>query len=380
MSTSALSINLRSYDKEIKEFLDNVLIGSPGGIQYRVHRQKSMNHRDKNLRFICLSKNLKLIGVVGLVNRIDMTGKQWLYIRYLHIKRTQHYPRLKKNAMLDGDAFTSCIRRIQRGSHRGHDQRKTMLQQVLLDYLDGYAQSLTASKLLPAYAFVEDRNHQSMRLCNRFGFEKIQEIQTLLFHRFNPSLHTQLCVITPEEIRGMRETLDQFYNAYDAYHTEGLSEQGYFLGYRVNGKWVAIARIMRHCWGVEGLPEYFSFLRKWQIDRWPYLRQLIPGRVFHFISADYIWFKQGCEKYLEQIMEHAIANEKVHTAMIWMSKKSPHTKLLRESISWGSLNKLGYSGSVSLVKKVFVNNYQESVKKNSRDKMDPVFINACDMT
>ena len=40
MCTSALSINLRSYDKEIKEFLGAVLIGSPGGIQYRVHRQK----------------------------------------------------------------------------------------------------------------------------------------------------------------------------------------------------------------------------------------------------------------------------------------------------------------------------------------------------
>ena len=40
MSNSALSINLRSYDKEIKEFLDAVLIGSPGGIQYRVHRKK----------------------------------------------------------------------------------------------------------------------------------------------------------------------------------------------------------------------------------------------------------------------------------------------------------------------------------------------------
>ena len=115
-----------------------------------------------------------------------------------------------------------------------------------------------------------------MSLCKRFGFEKIQEIQTLLFHRFNPSFHTQICVITPaEKIHGMRDTLDQFYKVYDAYHTEGLSEQGYFLGYRMDGKWVAIARIMRHWWDVECLPEYYSFLRKWRIDRLPYLRQLI---------------------------------------------------------------------------------------------------------
>ena len=80
MSTSALSIDLRDYDKEIKEFLGAVLIGSPGGIQYRVHRQKNTNHRDENVHYLCLSKNLKLIGVVGLLERIDITCKKWLYI------------------------------------------------------------------------------------------------------------------------------------------------------------------------------------------------------------------------------------------------------------------------------------------------------------
>ncbi|MBK98645.1 MAG: hypothetical protein CL672_07625 [Balneola sp.] len=90
---------------------------------------------------------------------------------------------------------------------------------------------------------------------------------------------------------------------------------------------------------------------------------MIPGRVFHFISADYFWFKQGYEKYLEQIMKHAIANEKVHTATIWMSKESPHIKILRKTISWGYLNKLGNSCSISLVMRVFMNNSQESKKK-----------------
>ena len=80
-------------------------------------------------------------------------------------------------------------------------------------------------------------------------------------------------------------------------------------------------------------------------------------------------------------MEHAIANEKVHTAMIWISKESPHSKLLRESISWGLLNRLGNSGSVSLVKRVFMDNSQESVKKRTdHKKMGPIFINARDMT
>lgn len=381
MCTSALSINLRSYDKEIKEFLGAVLIGSPGGIQYRVHRQKNTNHRDENVHYLCLSKNLKLIGVVGLVNRTDITGKQWLYIRYLHIKGTQYYNRHNKNTALGGDKFASYVQRNPRGSYGGRDQRRSLLQQLLIEHLEEYAQSITASRPLPAYAFVEDKNHQSVSLCKRFGFEKVQEIQTLLFHRFNPSFQTQICVITPEKIHGMRDTLDQFYKVYDAYHTEGLIEQGYFLGYRMNGKWVAIARIMRHWWDVECLPEYYSFLRKWRIDRLPYLRQLIPGRVFHFISTDYFWFEQGYEKCLEQIMEHAIANEKVHTAMIWISKESPHIRVLRESISWGSLNRLGNSGSVSLVKRMFMDNNQQSVKKRiDHVKMGPIFINARDMT
>ena len=79
-------------------------------------------------------------------------------------------------------------------------------------------------------------------------------------------------------------------------------------------------------------------------------------------------------------MKHAIANEKVHTAMIWMSKESPHIKILRKTISWGYLNKLGNSCSISLVMRVFMNNSQESKKKIGYNKMGPVFISACDMT
>ena len=80
-------------------------------------------------------------------------------------------------------------------------------------------------------------------------------------------------------------------------------------------------------------------------------------------------------------MEHAIANEKVHTAMIWISKESPHILILRKSISWGYLNKLRNSGSVSLVRRVFMDNSQESKKKRiGRNKMGPVFISVCDMT
>ena len=79
-------------------------------------------------------------------------------------------------------------------------------------------------------------------------------------------------------------------------------------------------------------------------------------------------------------MEHAIANEKVHTAMIWISKESPHIKVLRESISWGLLNRLGIR-SVSLVKRVFMDNSQQSVKKRiDHNKIGPIFINARDMT
>ena len=211
MSTSALSINLRDYDKEIKEFLGAVLIGSPGGIQYRVHRQKSTNHRDENVHYLCLSKNLKLIGVVGLVERIDITGKKWLYMRYLHIKGTQYYNRHNKNTKLGWDTFASYVQHNPRGSDGSRDQRRSLLEELLLEHLEEYAQSITASRHLPAYAFVEDKNHQSVSLCKRFGFEKVQEIQTLLFHRFNPSFHTQICVITPKKINEMRDTLDQFY-------------------------------------------------------------------------------------------------------------------------------------------------------------------------
>lgn len=387
MSTPDFSITLRDFDKEIKDFLNTALIGSPGGIQYRAYRERSLNLKGEKLHFLCLSRNKKLIGVVGLVDRTDIKSKRWLYIRYLYITRTQAYPKTKKPYSLERDLKTNSLRTEPQSCGQPnrevqtHGHRRTKLQKVLLEHLEDFANTLTSSQLLPAYAFVENKNHHSMKLCERFGFTKVQEINTFLFHRFNPSLHAEVCLLSPEEVQESRTTLKEFYDGYEAYHTEGLKEQGYFLGYRVHGEWLAMARIMRHRWDVEQLPDHFSFLRRWRIDRLPYLRQLIPGHIFHFVSADYIWFKQGHERRIESILEHALAKEKVHTGMVWLSKESQHCNQLRTSISWGTLNKLGDTGSISLVRRVFLGNGQEKgYEKIDGNTMSPIFINAHDMT
>lgn len=371
MSTSDFSITLRSYDEEIRDFLDTVLLGSPGGIQYRVHRETSMNQHE-NVYFLCLSRNEKLLGVVGLVHRIDISGKTWLYIRYLHIKRTLVPDKINRTAVLNRNALTS---------KKSRDQRISLLEEKLLGHLEEFSQRLATKNTLHAYAFVEDKNHRSMRLCNRFDFKKAQEIQTLLFHRFNPSSHSQIRLLTHEELQGMDHKLRHFYDSYKAYHTEGIIQQGYFLGYWMNGEWVAITRIMRHLWNIERLPERFSFLHKWKLDRWPYLRRVIPGQAFHFLTADYFWFKQGYERYLEKIMEHALAREDVNTAMLWLSKESPHNQVLRKSISWGFFNKLEHSSSISLVMREFGGDRVEAQEiKILKTKICPTFINAHDMT
>ena len=372
MSTSGFSIALRSYDEEIRDFLDTVLLGSPGGIQYRVHRETSMNERHENVHFLCLSRNDKLLGVVGLVNRVDIREKTWLYIRYLHIKRTLVPDKINRNALLNRNAVTRKKSRYQRIS---------LLEEKLLEHLEEFSRRLATTNTLLAYAFVEDKNDRSMKLCNRFDFNKAQEIQTLLFHRFNPASYSQIRLLTDEELQGMDHELRHFYDSYTAYHTEGISQQGYFLGYWMNGEWVAITRIMRHHWDIERLPERFSFLHKWKLDRWPYVRKVIPGQAFHFLTADYFWFKQGSERYLEKIMEHALAKEEVHTVMLWLSKESPHSQVLRTSISWGFLNKLGHSGSVSLVMREFKGNREEKQEiEVLKTKIGPTFINAHDMT
>jgi len=222
VNTSGFSITLRSYDEEIRDFLDTVILGSPGGIQYRVHRVTSMNQRHENVHFLCLSRNEKLLGVVGLVNRVDISGKTWIYIRYLHIKRTLVPDKINRTAVFNWDALTR---------KKSQDQRISLLEEKLLEHLEEFSQRLATTNNIPAYAFVEDKNHRSMKLCTRFDFNKAQEIQTLLFHRFNPTSHSQIRLLTHEELQGMNHELRHFYDSYTAYHTEGIRQQGYFLGY-----------------------------------------------------------------------------------------------------------------------------------------------------
>ena len=154
---------------------------------------KNLTLEDEKLHFLCLSRNKKLIGVVGLVDRTDIQTKRWLYIRYLYITRTQGYPKTNKTYSLERDLKTSFLRPEQQShSQRSHEvqsysQSRTKLQRILLEHLEEFANTLTSSQILPAYAFVENKNHQSMKLCKRFGFTKVQEINT--FCSIDSALH-----------------------------------------------------------------------------------------------------------------------------------------------------------------------------------------------
>lgn len=80
-------------------------------------------------------------------------------------------------------------------------------------------------------------------------------------------------------------------------------------------------------------------------------------------------------------MVHALAKEDVNTVMLWLSKESPHGQVLRKAISWGFLNKLGHSGSVSLVMREFGGDKVETQEiQVLKTKIGPTFINANDMT
>lgn len=382
MSQAPFNIEIQSFSKEIEAFLDGTVLGSPGGIRYRVYRLDSMQYGQENTFYLSVYRRATLVGVVGLVKRYSIKQTPWVYIRYLFIpngrsKQGKNYMaklgsnsahrNASRNSLFERmirDEITQWITDVQKVEHGKNG--------VYEDTVDHDAVSWSHTW---AYAFVESKNQQSLNMCNRFGFEAQQQAETIVFYRFRPKKSVKIKKLGREELKVFKSKLERFYEGFAAFHTEGLERQGTHWVYLENGAEKAYLRTMRHRWDIEELPGYVSLLKKLNLHQAPFLKEMIPSDNFEFLSFDYLWCEPGYEVSIQKIMEHALSVEGLHTGLSWWSVRSSFYQRLKRKISWGILNRI--QGPVPL------NIMGQAYGKQSSIESFPeaaVFINAHDMT
>ena len=382
MNQAPFNIEIQSFSKEIEAFLDGAVLGSPGGIRYQVYRLDSMQHGQENTFYLSVYRRSTLVGVVGLVKRYSVKQRPWVYIRYLFIpngrskqgknhvaRRSSNNPHrnASRNSLLERmirDEITQWIIDFQKVEHSNNG-----------DYEDTVNHDEVSWPHTWAYAFVESKNQQSLNLCNRFGFETQQLAETIVFHRFKPKQSAKIKKLGREKLKVLKPKLEHFYESFAAFHTKGLEIQGTHWVYLENGVEKAYLRTMRHRWDIEELPGYVRLLKKLKLHQAPFVKDMIPSDNFEFLSFDYLWCGPGYEANIQEIMEHALSVEGLHTGLSWWSVRSSFYQRLKRIISWGILNRI--QGPVPL--KIMGQAYGKQSSKGSFPE-DAVFINAHDMT
>lgn len=377
LSATIYSIELQAFTSEIEQFLDGALLGTPGGIRYRVHRLKSMQFGQQHTYYVSVYRRASLLGVVGLVQRFTEEQTPWIYIRYLYMPNGRTLERTHKP------------KQIPAANSNNGASKHSILESLIQDKIASWIRDMEikgsgdrpSESSIWAYAFVECKNLRSIQLCERFGFSTQQHAETILFHRFRPKPKHGIHQLSGTELDEVIPKLRNFYGGYSAFHTEGLKEQGAHWVYRENDELKAYARVMRHQWDIEELPGYLEVVKKCKLHHLPFIKDMIPSDNFEFLSFDYLWCKPENAPNLQAIMEHALSLEGLHVGLSWWALNSSFYQSLKKDIHWGILNYI--QGQVPLF--IMGKAYTSATEKESRGEAadfpeGPVFINAHDMT
>ncbi len=168
----------RKPDKQLMALLEANIIGMPG--KSMVYRHSNVREKVKhfsNPYFANLSIGNRLLGSVCFSKRIVYirgAAQTAFYLRYFTFKEGLRVNNPKKrNKKAD-----SLIRK---------DVRKLM---------DGEGLDVEGDLLL--YAYVDPKNHRSLRLIREFGFKRISSFRVIPFSRLFPKMDSRVCLVSEQ--------------------------------------------------------------------------------------------------------------------------------------------------------------------------------------
>ncbi len=287
--------------------LVDAIIGTPGkSITYRLSDVPDKIRFIPKPTFIVLEKKSTLVATCCLCHRKTRVGPKEInvsYIRYFaFLPAYQKSPKFSKN---NKTGTTGSL-------------KKEILS--LLEFPAGRVSHAGEQHLF--YAYVDQENHRSVSLCDLFGFRQIRSFSTLVFSRYSPKANPSVGRILPHEKEEVITRLKEFYRQYNLFSTDNLFfRDNYYVLKNVNGEILAGVQANNVRWKIDGFPGLIGKYLLGFISNLPIIRRFI-NMDFSFTSFEAVFYKKGCEKYLEKLFESVLAMQKTNTALIWADDRS----------------------------------------------------------
>lgn len=344
------------------DMLEETVWGTPGGTRYLHLDTSERINLQLSPVFMSLRKSQKLLGILGFSRRSIRQPAgvtEAFYIRYLSmISGLQRQTDVGNTAKTRPDSLLKKL------------VDRTMSKPVNLHPIEGQGPE---SALY--YAFVELNNERSMEMCKSMGFKPIGQFSTLLFSRFNPKSHDRVGRIRPGEIEPMRERIKDYYKDHALFTDGNLFYQGNYFVRREGGRIVAGLQANPCHWVVEHMPGISGKMIIKVLPKLPFLSKVFNPGEFRFAGIEGVWHAPGYESAVFDVLESAIAQLGLHTALLWLDRRCPVYSIMQGG-ALGILQKLNSDSPADVI--VRSQGVSEDILEDIRKH--PLYVSSFDST
>jgi len=315
---------------DILDLLDNTILGTSGGIRYRLLDTAEKIKAIPEIYFLSLRKFNRLLGTIGFVRRqFSFRDETYIayYLRYFSIKSPMSTAKRKKSRRYD-----TIIKKKKRNILKEQAEEFMVNAHKYLRTADGQKTVL--------YAYIEQENQRSMEMSTRMGYETVRILTNEYFSRVFPKRDPAVERLSGAEKSQMRGEISSFYGDFTFFTEESLFYKESYFVYHLDGKIVAGVQATPVEWEIKTMPGITGWIFQTLVPFLPFLRRLFnPGR-FRFVSLDAIYYKHGYELLLIPLFESVLAIQGVRTAVTWHDSESPVLKTIRKLHRLGVFRKL----------------------------------------
>jgi GNAT superfamily N-acetyltransferase len=338
-NAAGLRIELeQTITDEIRGLLWSMEWGTNGPIYQKISNSEKDEHIHRP-HFLLLKKAGELLGMCTVSQRTMYFGGEAMESYYL-----QHFS-IKK-------------------AHQGK-----RYSQLLIAEAKRYFEE-TLPRPFVGYAYIEGKNVRSQKAAKFIQYETVDTFRTIFFSRLFPKKIKNCRRLTVAERGQMLEKLHAFYCKEGFVHfTNTFHKDGYFVLER-NGEIVAGVQASPVEWKILSMPHFSGKLIMNIVPKIPIINRLFCPQRHRFLVFDALYFADGKEQQLAELMQHVLAVYGLYSGLLWLDTKSEVFQRLDALRTWGILDRVEGKLPVTAIAKF----HGLTAEQEQRYKSMPIYI------
>jgi hypothetical protein len=340
---------LSKPNEDVRNHLTEMILGTPGRLQYRFTEIDQKLSWLKDCKFLILKKSGKIIGSICLIRRkspvLRDANPQW-YIRYFFI-RAPLRPKSYKLGKKKRDTSVH-LNLIWNSVSKYFEQPES-----LIDISDQTRKSLL-------YSYVQKSNIRAINNNNSVGLIPVKKSRTYFFSRIRPARNTCVRQFQENEKEHIINLLREFYRDYMLYTEQNLFFNGQYYVYVKDNEIVAGMQANPEAWQFLNKPGLLGFILIKVLPRIPVISRYWKPDNFRFTAIEGLFFKQGHEDIMVELMESVCAIHQTNFIFYWLDPSSKINNIITKPGVRGFLSRFLPSEEINICIK-FINWKEEEV-------------------